>query len=110
MRRGLVKQKTVAFCDILPKVPIDIPVLRRSLDKSFHKRGPAIQNDRVVYGLGLFVGLVDESEQIIFLEGNAIGCFYSATFSMIGIEIRNLKKRINSESYFRLNIPPQPSS
>ena len=29
------------------------------------------------------------------------------TFSMIGIDIRNLKKRINSESYLRLNIPPQ---
>jgi len=29
----------------LPKVPIESPVLRRSLGKSFHKCGPATAND-----------------------------------------------------------------
>ena len=48
MRRSLVKQKTVAATVLrgFSEVPIERAVLRRSLSKSFHKRGPAIQNDR----------------------------------------------------------------
>jgi len=36
-----MKRKTVAFGEYLPKVPIERPVLRRSLGKSFHNREPA---------------------------------------------------------------------